>query len=150
LNESIEYILELLCSCSRNRPNWYLNEILRSGALISITSPVHKPVEGKETRVATKKRPVIPKYSSISMIRDFPPILRRFNPHFSDDRKQAMHTHLTQISDEYARMELEEILMLKARALPERIQSSKDYVSLLHQQALVMDKEDPSKDSYEE
>jgi hypothetical protein len=36
LNESIEYILELLCSCSRNRPNWYLNEILRSGALISI------------------------------------------------------------------------------------------------------------------
>jgi hypothetical protein len=26
LNESIEYILELLCSCSRNRPNWYLNE----------------------------------------------------------------------------------------------------------------------------
>jgi hypothetical protein len=36
LNESVEYILELLCSCSRNRPNWYLNEILRSGALISI------------------------------------------------------------------------------------------------------------------
>jgi hypothetical protein len=36
LNESIEYILELLCLCSRNRPNWYLNEILRSGALISI------------------------------------------------------------------------------------------------------------------
>jgi hypothetical protein len=71
--------------------------------------PVHKPVEGKETRVATKKRPAIPKYSSISVIRDFPPILRRFNPHLSDGRKQAMHTHLTQISDEYTRMELEEI-----------------------------------------
>jgi hypothetical protein len=37
LDESVEHILELFCSCSRNRPNWYLNEILRSGALISIT-----------------------------------------------------------------------------------------------------------------
>jgi hypothetical protein len=36
LNESVEFILELLCSCPRNRPNWYLNEILRSGASISI------------------------------------------------------------------------------------------------------------------
>jgi hypothetical protein len=27
----------LLCTCSRNRPNWYLNEILWSGALISIS-----------------------------------------------------------------------------------------------------------------
>jgi hypothetical protein len=36
LNESIEYIHELLCSCSLNQPIWYLNEILRSGALISI------------------------------------------------------------------------------------------------------------------
>ena len=36
MDESVEYILELLCSCSCNRPNWYLNEILRSGALISI------------------------------------------------------------------------------------------------------------------
>ena len=33
---SLEYILELLCSCSCNRPNWYLNKILRSGALIYI------------------------------------------------------------------------------------------------------------------
>ena len=37
MDESVEYILELLCSCSCNWPNWYLNEILRSGALISIT-----------------------------------------------------------------------------------------------------------------
>jgi hypothetical protein len=36
LDESVEHILKLLCSCSRNRPNWYLNEILQSGALISI------------------------------------------------------------------------------------------------------------------
>ena len=47
MDESVEYILELLCSCSYNRPNWYLNEILRSGALISITisSSLHLKVK---------------------------------------------------------------------------------------------------------
>jgi hypothetical protein len=50
LNESIEYILELLCSCSRNRPNWYLNEILRSGALISIRRERVPPREEDEER----------------------------------------------------------------------------------------------------
>jgi hypothetical protein len=55
LNESVEYILELLCLCPCNRPNWYLNEILQSGALISINAsipnrPVYKsnPNEMKE------------------------------------------------------------------------------------------------------
>jgi hypothetical protein len=57
----------------------------------------------------TKKRLAIPKYRSITAIRDFPPIPRRFNPYLSDERKRAMHTHLTQILDEYIRMELEEI-----------------------------------------
>jgi hypothetical protein len=63
--------------------------------------PVPKPVEGKEVHVATKRRPNVPKYRSISVIRDFPPIPKRFNPYLSDERKRAMHTHLTQISDEY-------------------------------------------------
>jgi hypothetical protein len=72
----------------------------------------------KEARVVTKKRPTIPKYRSISAIRDFPPISRRFNPYLSDERKRAMHAHLTQILDEYARMELEEFQLLKTGALP--------------------------------
>jgi hypothetical protein len=45
--------------------------------------PVPKLVEGKEVRVATKKRAA----RSISVIRDFPPILGRFNPYLSDERK---------------------------------------------------------------
>ena len=65
--------------------------------------------EGKETRVATKKKKAVPKHRSISAIRDFPPIPGRFNPHLSDERKRVMHTNLTQVSEEYARMELEEI-----------------------------------------
>ena len=64
-----------------------------------------------------------------------------------------MHTHLTQILDEYTRMELVEILLLKARALPEGSNSqrtaflasiNKDY------EALVKNEEDPSEDSSEE
>jgi hypothetical protein len=72
-------------------------------------SPVLKPIEGKEACVATRKRPAVPKYRSISVIREFPPIPGRFNPLLSDERKRAMHTHLTQNSNEYAQMELEEI-----------------------------------------
>jgi hypothetical protein len=63
--------------------------------------PVPKLVEGKEAHVATKKRLAVPKHRSILTIRYFPPIPGRFNPHLSDERKRAMHTHLTQISDEY-------------------------------------------------
>jgi hypothetical protein len=59
------------------------------------SSSVPKPVEGKEAHTVTKKRPAIPKYRSISAIRDFPPIPRRFNPYLSDERKRAMHAHLT-------------------------------------------------------
>jgi hypothetical protein len=79
-----------------------------------------KPVEGKKTRATIKKKSAVPKYRSISAIQDFPPILGRFNPHLSEERKMSMHTHLTQISDEYAWMELKEIRLLKAGALPER------------------------------
>jgi hypothetical protein len=83
------------------------------------SSPIPKPVEGKEACIVTKKKPAVPKYRRISAIRDFPPIHGRFNPHLSDEKKQAMHTHLTQILDEYARLELEEIRLLKTGALPE-------------------------------
>ena len=64
-----------------------------------------------------------------------------------------MHTHLTQVSEEYARMDLEEIRLLKVRTLPERSSCqrtafcasiNKDY------KALVKEEEDPSEDSSEE
>jgi hypothetical protein len=62
--------------------------------------PVPKLVEEKEIRVATKRKTAVPNYRSILAIRDFPPISGRFNPYLSDEEKQAMHTQLTQISDE--------------------------------------------------
>jgi hypothetical protein len=64
--------------------------------------PIPEPIEGKEACTATKKKLVVPKYCHISTIQDFPPIPRRFNPHLNDERKRAMHIHLTQISDECA------------------------------------------------
>ena len=57
-----------------------------------------------------------------------------------------MHTHLTQVLDEYARMELKEIRLLKVGALPEGSDHqwttflasiNKDY------EALLKDEEDP-------
>jgi hypothetical protein len=78
---------------------------------------------------------------------------RKFNPYLSKERKHALHTHLTQISVEYAQMELEEIRLLKVRALPEGFDCqrttllssiNKDY------ELLVKDEEDPSEDSSEE
>jgi hypothetical protein len=71
--------------------------------------PVPKLVKEKEVRVIAKRKIAVPKYRIVFAIRDFPPIPGRFNPYLSDDRKQAMHTRLTLISDEYARMEQEEI-----------------------------------------
>jgi hypothetical protein len=68
-----------------------------------------------------KKRSVVPKYHSISVIRDFPPIPERFNPYLSDEKKRAMYIHLTQISDEYAGMEQEEIRLLKTGCNAPRI-----------------------------
>jgi hypothetical protein len=49
--------------------------------------PVSKLVEGKNVRVIAKKKPTVPKYCSISEIRDFPPIPGRFNPYLSNERK---------------------------------------------------------------
>jgi hypothetical protein len=46
--------------------------------------PIPKPVEQKEIHVATKRKTAVPKYHSISAIRDFPPIPGRFNPYLSD------------------------------------------------------------------
>jgi hypothetical protein len=59
------------------------------------SSPVPKPDEGKETRIVTKETSTVPKYRSISAIRDFPPIPGRFNPYLSDEQKRAMHAQLT-------------------------------------------------------
>jgi hypothetical protein len=101
----------------------------------------------------TKKRPVVPQYRSISAIRDFPPIPGRFNLHLNAERKQAMHTHLTQISDECAGMELEEILLLKAGALLEGYAHQRiAFLSSINKdyKPLVKDVEDSSKDSSEE
>jgi hypothetical protein len=114
---------------------------------------VPKLVEGKEVRVATKRRPAVPKYRSTLAIQYFPPIPERFNPYLSDERKQAMHTHLTQILDEYTRMELEEIRLLKTEALPKGSGRQRTaFLSSINKdyRALVKDEEDPSEDSFEE
>jgi hypothetical protein len=63
-------------------------------------SPVPMTIEGNEACTMTKKKPAVPKYRSISALRDFPPIPRKFNPYLNDERKRAIHTHLTQISNE--------------------------------------------------
>ena len=89
------------------------------------------------------------KRHSVSSIRHFPPILKKFNPYLSEERRRALYTHLTQIFDEYARMELEEIRPLKVGASPEGSNCqrttflasiNKDY------EALVKDEEDPSEE----
>jgi hypothetical protein len=64
-----------------------------------------------------------------------------------------MHTHLNQISDEYTRMELEEIRLLKTGALPEGSDRQRTtFLSSINKDydALVKDEEDPSEDSSEE
>jgi hypothetical protein len=64
-----------------------------------------------------------------------------------------MHTHLNQIWDEYARMELEEIRLLKTGALPEGSDRQRTtFLSSINKDydALVKDEEDPSEDSSEE
>jgi hypothetical protein len=64
-----------------------------------------------------------------------------------------MHTQLTQISDEYAKMEQEEIRLLKAGALPEGFDCQRTaFLSSINKdyEALVKDEEDLSKDSSKE
>jgi hypothetical protein len=80
--------------------------------------PLLKPSE-EETCITTKRRTAVPKRRSILAIQDFPPIPGRFNPYLSNEQKRAMHTQLTQISDEYTLWEQEEIRLLKLGALPE-------------------------------
>jgi hypothetical protein len=112
-----------------------------------------KPSEKKETRITTKRRTTVPKRRSISVIRDFPPIPERFNPYLSNEQERAMHTQLTQISDEYTQWEQEEIRLLKMGALPEGSDRQRTaFLSSIDKdyEALVKDKEDPSEDSSEE
>jgi hypothetical protein len=107
----------------------------------------------KETRIATKKRTVVPKRRSISAIRDFPPIPGRFNSYLSNEQKRAMHTQLTQISGEYTQWEQEEIRLLKMGALPEGSDRQRTaFLSSINKdyEALVKDEEDPSEDLSEE
>jgi hypothetical protein len=115
--------------------------------------PLLKLSEEKETRIATKRRTAVPKSHSISAIRDFPPIPGRFNPYLSNEQKRAMHTQLTQISDEYTQWEQGEIRLLKMGALPEG--SDRQRIAFLSNidkdyEALVKDEEDPSEDSFED
>jgi hypothetical protein len=109
--------------------------------------------EEKETRITTKRRTVVRKRRNISAIRDFPPILGEFNPYLTKERKRAMHTQLTQISDEYAQWEQEKIRLLKMGALLEGFDRQKTaFLSSIDRdyEALVKDEEDASEDSYEE
>ena len=64
-----------------------------------------------------------------------------------------MHTHLNQVLDEYARMELEEIRLLKAGALPEGSSRRRTvFLASINKvyEALVKEEEDPSEDPSEE
>jgi hypothetical protein len=64
-----------------------------------------------------------------------------------------MHTHLTQILDEYIRMELEEIWLLKAGVLLEGFDHQRTtFLSGINKdyKALVKDEEDPFEDLSEE
>jgi hypothetical protein len=63
-----------------------------------------KPIMEKKARAAPKEGSVVVKWKphNVSVIRDFSPILKKFNPYLSEERSRALHTHLTQISDEYA------------------------------------------------
>jgi hypothetical protein len=57
-----------------------------------------------------------------------------------------MHTHLTQISNEYTQMELEEIRLLKTGELPEGSNRQRiAFLSIINKdyEALVKDEEDP-------
>jgi hypothetical protein len=112
-----------------------------------------KLAEERETRIATKRTTAVPKRRNISVIRDFPPIAGRFNPYLTNEHKQAMHTQLTQISDEYAQWEQVEIRQLKMGALPEGFDCQKTaFLSSIVKdyEALVKDKDDPSEDKSEE
>jgi hypothetical protein len=63
-----------------------------------------------------------------------------------------MHTQLTQISEEYAQLELEEIRLLKAGALPEGFDRQIAFLFSIDKdyKALVKDEEDQSENSSEE
>jgi hypothetical protein len=64
-----------------------------------------------------------------------------------------MHTQLTQISEEYTWLELEEIQLLKTRAIPEGSDRQRiAFVSSIDKdyEALVKNEEDTSEDSSEE
>ena len=64
-----------------------------------------------------------------------------------------MHTHLTQILNEYAHMELKEIWLVKVGALLEGSNSQRAaFLSSINKdyEALVKVEEDPSEDSNEE
>ena len=75
------------------------------GPFASKTQSLPVPVLIKEEELqATPKDPAMVKWKchSVSTIRDLPPILGRFNLYLSEERRRALHTHLTQISAEYA------------------------------------------------
>jgi hypothetical protein len=112
-------------------------------------------IQGEKAQVESKKDLAAMKWKrcSVSAVQDFPLIPRRFNPYLSKERRQVLHTHLTQIADEYAQMELEQIRLLKAGALPEGFDCQRiAFLSSIEKdyEALVKDEEDLFEDLYEE
>lgn len=86
------------------------------------------------------------KCRSISAVCNFPPIPRRLNPYLGTEKKWEMHTHLTEISDEYTKMEQEEIQLLKVGALPVGSERQKaTFLSSIDKdyEAMIKDEEDP-------
>jgi hypothetical protein len=66
--------------------------------------PSTEPIQDERAEVGSKKDPTVAKWKcrSVSVVRDFPPILGRFNPYLCAEKRWKLHTHLTQIAYEYS------------------------------------------------
>jgi hypothetical protein len=65
--------------------------------------PSPKLTQEEKAQVDSKKDPAAAKwkYHNISVVRDFLPIPEKVNPYLSIEKRWELHTHLTQIADEY-------------------------------------------------
>jgi hypothetical protein len=117
-------------------------------------SPTPKLTKEEKAQAAPKKNSTVVKWKHrrVSTIRDLPPIPGRFNPTLMRKGGER-YTHLTQIFDEYAQIELKEIRLLKAKALPKGSNCQRTaFLSSINKdyEVLVKDEEDPFEDSSEE
>jgi hypothetical protein len=97
--------------------------------------PLPKPSEEKETRIATKRRTSVPKRRSISAIRDFSPILGRFNLYLSNEQKRNAYSTDSDFEQVHP-VGTRGNSTAKDGSITRRIQPSEDCISLQHRQGL--------------